>query len=366
MAPYKKTKEKTPGDVSTGPRPLTRRRSGRPGSTQPISPTSITDRLLAARSFLHSEDPSTYPDFLAQYQQIQTFFNDLSSAKELFDIAVYKDIEAILRVHGDRLMEPLNLQRRRSSTSSLTNPSPSPPKVFSSDLAYDRSSTATTTRGSPDPSKPILSTSEQGFEHHWQEGDTLTFSPNIFGSVGGPRYSYPAPKMVMGFDPEKGFVTRNLNESEKEKFPGSGNGQGFARLNHPSRKDGPGVRKQDKQPPTKGKETFQKPATLTSAIKKTTPGPSSSSVRTKRAHFEEDTESPNKRPKPQSLNPMDDYPPNHDNLHNHISEDDDPAYNTDDLTASGPHNHQPRTADDDSEDELSKPADQKGGDDFAT
>ncbi|KAL8802796.1 MAG: hypothetical protein Q9182_003556 [Xanthomendoza sp. 2 TL-2023] len=379
MALGKKTK-KTPKE-STAPNSLTQRSPGRSRSTQSNSPTSITDRLLAARSFLHSEDQATHPDFLTQYQQIQTFFHNLVSAKELFDIAVYKDVEAMLRVHGDRLKNPLSPQRTTVSSSSLTNPSPSPSKVFSSDLAYDRSSTATTTPGSTDPSKPILSTSEQGFDHRWQEGDTITFNPGTFGSSGRLGYSYPAPKMVMGFDPNKGFVTRNLSESDKEMFPGSGDGQGLARFNFPSSKNGPeskGVRKQSKQPPTQGKEkgkavaypnnpsthlsptkppqTFPKASTLASSIKKITPGPSAS-VRTKRAHFEEEIESPNKRPKPRSVNPVDDDSPSY---YNHASEDEDPAYNTDDLTAFHTSN-QPWTADDGSEDELSKPASPKKG-----
>ncbi|KAL8913419.1 MAG: hypothetical protein Q9172_007286 [Xanthocarpia lactea] len=190
---------------------------------------SVKNRLLQAREFLHSEDPSTTPNFANQYRVIQSFIEHLPSAKQLFDIKVYNDVKAMLRVHGDRLDEH---QRLLLLTRSMELPtSSSPSRLFTDDLAYEGPSSSSTTTSQNLPRH--MSEDEQ--EHPWQEGELLTFEPRKFGSA-GPGYRHPAPKEVMGFNPERGFVSRSIHSSEDEMFPGTESakkrvmGKGFAQL----------------------------------------------------------------------------------------------------------------------------------------
>ncbi|KAL8785791.1 MAG: hypothetical protein Q9213_003169 [Squamulea squamosa] len=191
--------------------------------------SSVNDRLFQARKFLHSEDPSTSPVFATEYRAIQSFIDDLASAKVIFDINVYNDVKAMLRVHGERLLEhqrilPLTKTAERSSPSS-------PSKVFTDDLAYEGPSSAST--AASQKSKTHEPDEEQ--EHPWQEGELLIFEPRPFGSK-APGYSRAAPKEVMGFDPELGFVRRSIRSSEEEIFPSAESAKkrvldkGFAQL----------------------------------------------------------------------------------------------------------------------------------------
>ncbi|KAL8859734.1 MAG: hypothetical protein Q9178_003849 [Gyalolechia marmorata] len=190
---------------------------------------SVKDRLLQAREFLHSEDPSTTPTFANQYRAIQSFIEHLPSAKELFDIKIYNDVKAMLRVHGDRSDER---QRLLPLTGTMELPtSSSPSRLFTDDLAYEGPSSSST--AASQNLQTHMSEDEQ--DHPWQEGELLTFEPRKLGSA-GPGYRHPAPKEVMGFNPERGFVSRNIHSSEEEMFPGTESakkrvmGKGFAQL----------------------------------------------------------------------------------------------------------------------------------------
>ncbi|KAL8773745.1 MAG: hypothetical protein Q9209_001513 [Squamulea sp. 1 TL-2023] len=250
MAPRTSPKGRNTNNGAEAKSP-TRRRSGEQAAaaetTQRKSPTrrsleksspkhsSINDRLVQAREFLHSEDPSTTPIFATEYRAIRSSIDDLASAKVIFDINVYNDVKAMLRVHGERLREPqpiLPLTRTVGLSSSS-----SPSKVFTDDLAYEGPSSASTTTSQ----KSKTHESDEDREHPWQEGEVLIFEPRPFGPK-APGYSHPAPTEVMGFDPELGFVRRNIRSSE-EIFPSAKGAKervldkGFAQLDF-SKKDG--------------------------------------------------------------------------------------------------------------------------------
>ncbi|KAL8726719.1 MAG: hypothetical protein Q9166_006514 [cf. Caloplaca sp. 2 TL-2023] len=199
----------------------TKKRARRPRQPENTSP-SVTDRLIRARNFLSSESPFTYPRFFAQYDEIQGFINDLASTKELFDINVYNDVKAMLRVHDDRLQDrhqSLVGHSYRRSTSSEEIESPETftgPRVFNDDLAYEYPSISSSTTTAANQNPQTQSSEQQ--EHPYEEGELLVFNPTVFGAA-GPGYRHPAPKEVMGFDAEKGFVQRRLTSSEEEMFP---------------------------------------------------------------------------------------------------------------------------------------------------
>lgn len=188
-------------------------------------PPSINTRLLSARDYLRTRDPSTNPNFVDICDAIQSFINDLASAKKIFDIKMYNDDRAMLRVHGERLNERprryLPFTQRTAASSASSSSSSHPSKVFTDDLAYDGPSSASTV-ASPNFKLPMLEVEEQQEEqeHPYQEGELLTFEPRPFGPK-GPGYSHPAPKEVMGFDPVNGFGRRSITSSEEEMFPGT-------------------------------------------------------------------------------------------------------------------------------------------------
>ncbi|KAL8977060.1 MAG: hypothetical protein Q9205_007066, partial [Flavoplaca limonia] len=227
MAPRKISKEKYSND-GAGPSSPPNRRLRRmlrgtnpePTSIRPTHETapSINNELVTAREYLRASEPCTDPHFAAVYTNIQTFINDLASAKELFDIKVYNDVKAMLRVHSERMQDhPHRFQMPVGSPpSSLSS---HPLKVFTDDLAYEGPSSASTAASSPFK-KHIKTAEEQEQEHPWQEGELLVFEPRPFGSK-GPVYKHPAPKAVMGFDPAVGFGRRSITLSEEEMFPGT-------------------------------------------------------------------------------------------------------------------------------------------------
>ncbi|KAL8903712.1 MAG: hypothetical protein Q9171_007307 [Xanthocarpia ochracea] len=226
QSPDETTQRKSPTRQSQAKTPL---KALIPQPSSSDANMSVKDRLLQAREFLHSEDPSTTPAFANRYRAIQSFIDHLPSAKELFDIKVYNDVKAMLRVHGDRLHER---QRLLPLTRTLELPtSSSPSRLFTDDLAYEGPSSAST--AASQNLQTHMSEDEQ--EHPWQEGELLTFEPRKFGSA-GPGYRHPAPKEVMGFNPERGFVSRSIHSSEDEMFPGTESakkrvmGKGFAQL----------------------------------------------------------------------------------------------------------------------------------------
>ena len=191
-----------------------------PTSTRPTqeTPPSINNELITAREYLRTSEPSTDPHFAAVYSNIQTFINDLASTKELFDIKVYNDVKAMLRVHSERMQDHshrFQMLVRSPPSSSSSHPS----KVFTDDLAYDGPSSASTAASSPFK-KQIKAAEEYEQEHPWQEGELLVFEPRPFCSK-GPGYKHPAPKAVMGFDPAMGFGRRSITLSEEEMFPGT-------------------------------------------------------------------------------------------------------------------------------------------------
>ncbi|KAL8879747.1 MAG: hypothetical protein Q9192_008167, partial [Flavoplaca navasiana] len=108
MAPRKTSKEKYSNDGAEPSPPPSRRlrrmlrdKHPEPTSTRPTQETtpSTNNELLTAREYLRILEPSTDPHFARAYTNIQSFINDLASAKELFDIKVYNDVKAMLRVH---------------------------------------------------------------------------------------------------------------------------------------------------------------------------------------------------------------------------------------------------------------------------
>ncbi|KAI4217395.1 MAG: hypothetical protein LQ349_009056, partial [Xanthoria aureola] len=184
------------------------------------SPTqSINARLRTARDYLRTHDPSTDQNFVTVYHSIRSFLdNDLASTKQLFDMEIYNDVQAMLRVHGERLDEP------RARASLPLAPS-RPSKVFVDDLAYEGPSSASTVATSGG-SKARMDGDEdekegqEEQEHPYEEGELLVFEPRPFGPK-APGYSHPAPKEVMGFDPVTGFGSRHITSSEEEMFPGT-------------------------------------------------------------------------------------------------------------------------------------------------
>lgn len=183
---------------------------------------SIDDRLLSARDYLRTRDPCTNPNFVDVCDAIQSFIDDLASAKEIFDTKMYNDVRAMLRVHGERLNEGPRPSLPFTRTvappaSSSSSPSSRPSKVFTDDLAYDGPSSASTVAS---PTLKLRMEEEEEQEHPYQEGELLTFEPRPFGPK-GPGYSHPAPKEVMGFDPVNGFGRRSITSSEEEMFPGT-------------------------------------------------------------------------------------------------------------------------------------------------
>ncbi|KAL8876920.1 MAG: hypothetical protein Q9198_004967, partial [Flavoplaca austrocitrina] len=228
MAPRKVSKEKSPSNGVKAASSTNRRLRVRPGdanpqpsSTQQTTPSMNTE-LLDAYKYLRTSDPSTDPFFPSVYTEIQSLINGLASAKELFDISVYNDVKAMLRVHGEHVKDhprrslPL-LKRFDGSPPSSSSSRPS--KVFTDDLAYEGPSSASTAASSPFK-KHIKTAEEQEQEHPWQEGELLVFEPRPFGSK-GPGYRHPTPKAVMGFDPAMGFGRRSITLSEEEMFPGT-------------------------------------------------------------------------------------------------------------------------------------------------
>ncbi|KAL9033284.1 MAG: hypothetical protein Q9180_006027, partial [Flavoplaca navasiana] len=226
MAPPKISQEKNSNDAGKSS-PTNRRSLRRPGrTTQEPSPTrstqertpSINNELLTAREYLRTSEPSTDPYFAGVYTNIQSFINDLASAKELFDIKVYNDVKAMLRVHSERMTDHSHgFQMIVGSPPSSSSSHPS--KVFTDDLAYEGPSSASTAASSPFK-RQIKAAEEQEEEHPWQEGELLVFEPRPFGSK-GPGYKHLAPKAVMGFDPATGFGRRSITSSEEEMFPGT-------------------------------------------------------------------------------------------------------------------------------------------------
>ncbi|KAI4220293.1 MAG: hypothetical protein L6R36_007718, partial [Xanthoria steineri] len=181
--------------------------------------SSINARLCTARDYLRTHDPSTDQNFLPVYHSIRSFLdNDLASAKQLFDMELYNDVQAMLRVHGERMDEP----RARAS---LPLASSRASKVFVDDLAYEGPSSASTAATSAGLKVRMDGDEEQKEgqeeeEHPYEEGELLIFEPRPFGPK-APGYSHPAPKEVMGFDPVTGFGSRHITSSEEEMFPGT-------------------------------------------------------------------------------------------------------------------------------------------------
>ncbi|KAL8708620.1 MAG: hypothetical protein Q9220_006556 [cf. Caloplaca sp. 1 TL-2023] len=117
---------------------------------------SVNEQLTQARDFLRSEDPDTNPDFRDHYTAIQTMMSGLASAKEMFDVKIYNDVKAKLRVHGERMREreleaaarlppPAGSTAARStstfrvpsaSSGSASTKSDGRPRVFTDDLPY--------------------------------------------------------------------------------------------------------------------------------------------------------------------------------------------------------------------------------------
>ncbi|KAL8751929.1 MAG: hypothetical protein Q9199_006093 [Rusavskia elegans] len=261
MAPRKAEKMKNSHAEPRATMPTNRRSTlrRRPGGTLRRSPPTQQEsqelppprntRLLSARDYLRTRDLSTSPNFVDVCDDIQSFIDDLASAKEIFDIKMYNDVRAMLRVHGERLNErpgpSLPLARTVAPpASSSSSPSSPPSKVFTDDLAYDGPSSASTV-ASPNSKLPMLEEEEQQEQHPYQEGELLTFEPRPFGPK-GPGYSHPAPKEVMGFDPVNGFGRRSITSSEEEMFPGTESAKkrvtdkGFAQvdLSKKSKKEG--------------------------------------------------------------------------------------------------------------------------------
>ncbi|KAI4234786.1 MAG: hypothetical protein L6R40_006665 [Gallowayella cf. fulva] len=408
MTPRKNPKAKSSSDENAATSPSSRS-PGRPRSTQSrflsSSKVSINDRLIHAREFLHSEDPSTYPNFADQYHVIQAFVDDLVGAKELFDVNVYNDVKAMLRVHGDRMQEqraPLNLRTTRSSFSPTT---PSSTRIFSTDTPYENLSSATMAGSSHSARKSSLEENSQ--LHPYEEGELLTFNPSVFGSA-APGYRYPAPTKVMGFDPETGFARRRIHSSEEELYPGTESaekrvmGQGFAQTAFSNTKKGtspfeaetiPALAKENmKVSQTKGKgkakeviypdiasnlvqktqHPFKKIELATSPTKQLTPNPFSSTP-AKRPFEEEEFFDPitlsNKHSKlPRFEADYDEGTPYNEEIYDPDAKEDDPAYNTDDLEAdlasedyANMRVGRPTTADKDERDELAMEIDEAVG-----
>ncbi|KAI4088688.1 MAG: hypothetical protein LQ344_005926 [Seirophora lacunosa] len=81
---------------------------------------STTDRLKNMRDFLTVEDALTHPRFGAECDAIETFLSDLAGAKEMFDVSVYHDVKAMLRMHRERMIE---MERERNEVVTYKVPS---------------------------------------------------------------------------------------------------------------------------------------------------------------------------------------------------------------------------------------------------
>ncbi|KAI4288918.1 MAG: hypothetical protein L6R35_001811 [Caloplaca aegaea] len=81
---------------------------------------SITDRLKNMRDFLTIEDSLTHPHFSAECDAMEIFLANLASVKEMFDVRVYNDVKAMLRVHRERM---LDLERERNEVVTYKVPS---------------------------------------------------------------------------------------------------------------------------------------------------------------------------------------------------------------------------------------------------
>lgn len=72
------------------------------------------------RDFLTVEDALTHPHFSAECDAMETFLSDLAGAKEMFDVSVYHDVKAMLRMHRERMME---MERERNEVVTYKVPS---------------------------------------------------------------------------------------------------------------------------------------------------------------------------------------------------------------------------------------------------
>lgn len=72
------------------------------------------------RDFLTVEDALTHPRFGAECDAIETFLSDLAGAKEMFDVSVYHDVKAMLRMHRERMIE---MERERNEVVTYKVPS---------------------------------------------------------------------------------------------------------------------------------------------------------------------------------------------------------------------------------------------------
>ncbi|KAL9010825.1 MAG: hypothetical protein Q9173_004279 [Seirophora scorigena] len=83
---------------------------------------STTDRLKTMRDFLTMEDALTHPHFRAECDAMETFLSNLAGAKEMFDVSVYHDVKAMLRMQRERMIE---MERERERNEVVTYKVPS-------------------------------------------------------------------------------------------------------------------------------------------------------------------------------------------------------------------------------------------------
>ncbi|KAL8948789.1 MAG: hypothetical protein Q9222_005051 [Ikaeria aurantiellina] len=225
------------------------------------SKMSVDEQLSQARDFLSSEDPYTNPGFSKRYMAIQTMMYNLASTKEMFDAQAYKDVRAMLRVHRERMEERDLIAAARLPPPAVTAPSrsifsepprgifadPSAPvfgdrsrsiyavpsvpsfgepsgstfavpsassesaspessrrtKVFTTDLPYSKGQTtpetvATSRHSQEEGPRDHPGTEIRGLGLEDEDEDPLLFQPELLGK----------PRLVEGFDPERGFVKR--------------------------------------------------------------------------------------------------------------------------------------------------------------
>ncbi|KAL9599146.1 MAG: hypothetical protein Q9219_004012 [cf. Caloplaca sp. 3 TL-2023] len=154
---------------------------------------SITSKLKDYREFLRNEDPQMRPDFELIYDRIQRFVDDLADSREPFDVRVYNDLKAMLRVQGERMHDQEELEAQRaqgpityrvpssSITESSTRTNPDPTRVFSSNVAVEsRGSTPGTTNLSEETQRDKGALEDQILlDAQLEEDNPLEFAPSL-------------------------------------------------------------------------------------------------------------------------------------------------------------------------------------------
>lgn len=136
------------------------------------------------RHYLGFENSYNNPSFKEHYDDIKDFVNGLAGAKEMFDVRVYNEVRAMLRVHADRMQDEAEAELVAARTTSTSTSSGSGrstelngrTREFGADLAYGDGQSTPRTSVSSHPSKggrKVIFEEENPYE----DGELLVFKP---------------------------------------------------------------------------------------------------------------------------------------------------------------------------------------------